>query len=133
MAQNGAVIVFCSSCKILYFASSVHPKIATEWAYLVQTNQGAPIDWSDIAGLEYVKTTVKEVVVFPLLRPDIFCGLRSPPKGILLFGPPGGATKPSFSAELFLREGGPKGPEPFHLLQQRKVVRFYQVHNQGLR
>ena len=30
MAQNGAVIVFCSSCKILYFASSVHPKIATD-------------------------------------------------------------------------------------------------------
>ena len=30
MAQNGAVIVFCSSCKILYFVSSVHPKIATE-------------------------------------------------------------------------------------------------------
>jgi len=52
-------------------------------------DQGAPIDWSDIAGLDYVKTTVKEVVVFPLLRPDIFCGLRSPPKGILLFGPPG--------------------------------------------
>merc|ERR1719293_403094 len=52
-------------------------------------DQRAPIDWSDIAGLDYVKTTVKEVVVFPLLRPDIFCGLRSPPKGILLFGPPG--------------------------------------------
>ena len=30
MAQNGAVIVFCSSCKILYFASSVHPKIPTD-------------------------------------------------------------------------------------------------------
>ena len=29
MAQIGAVFVFCSSCKILYFASSVHPKIAT--------------------------------------------------------------------------------------------------------
>ena len=29
MAQNGAVFVFCSSCKILYFASSVHPRIAT--------------------------------------------------------------------------------------------------------
>ena len=29
MAQNGAVIVFCTSCKILYFASSVHPKVAT--------------------------------------------------------------------------------------------------------
>jgi len=52
-------------------------------------DHGAPVQWDDIAGLAYVKTTVKEVVVFPLLRPDIFCGLRSPPKGILLFGPPG--------------------------------------------
>ena len=50
---------------------------------------GKPTDWNDIAGLEFVKKTVKEIVVFPLLRPDIFTGLRSPPKGILLFGPPG--------------------------------------------
>jgi len=45
--------------------------------------------WDDIAGLEYIKKIVKEVVVFPMLRPDIFTGLRRPPKGILLFGPPG--------------------------------------------
>ena len=50
---------------------------------------GKPTDWNDIAGLDFVKKTVKEIVVFPLLRPDIFTGLRSPPKGILLFGPPG--------------------------------------------
>ena len=30
MAQIRAVFVFCSSCKILYFASSVHPKNAAE-------------------------------------------------------------------------------------------------------
>ncbi|XP_026671132.1 fidgetin-like protein 1 isoform X2 [Ceratina calcarata] len=45
--------------------------------------------WDDIAGLEYAKKIIKEVVVYPMLRPDIFTGLRRPPKGILLFGPPG--------------------------------------------
>ncbi|XP_076754149.1 fidgetin-like protein 1 [Xylocopa sonorina] len=47
------------------------------------------ISWNDIAGLEYAKKIIKEVVVYPMLRPDIFTGLRRPPKGILLFGPPG--------------------------------------------
>ncbi|GBO35981.1 Fidgetin-like protein 1 [Araneus ventricosus] len=47
------------------------------------------IKWSDIAGLDFVKTTVQEIVIWPLLRPDIFTGLRAPPRGILLFGPPG--------------------------------------------
>ena len=47
------------------------------------------VDWTDIAGLEYAKETIREIVVWPLLRPDIFTGLRGPPKGILLFGPPG--------------------------------------------
>ncbi|KAK2584166.1 hypothetical protein KPH14_006596 [Odynerus spinipes] len=47
------------------------------------------VSWDDIAGLEYAKKIIKEVIVFPMLRPDIFTGLRRPPKGILLFGPPG--------------------------------------------
>ncbi|KAL1138035.1 hypothetical protein AAG570_009730 [Ranatra chinensis] len=50
---------------------------------------GAKIDWEDIAGLHVAKTTIQEIVVWPMLRPDIFTGLRRPPKGILLFGPPG--------------------------------------------
>eukprot|EP01133_Synstelium_polycarpum_P013332 gene13332-15678_t len=45
--------------------------------------------WSDIAGLEDVKSQIKEMATYPLLRPDIFKGLRNPPKGLLLFGPPG--------------------------------------------
>uniref|UniRef100_A0AAV2JPA1 Fidgetin-like protein 1 n=2 Tax=Knipowitschia caucasica TaxID=637954 RepID=A0AAV2JPA1_KNICA len=52
-------------------------------------DHGPPINWEDIAGLEFAKTTIKEIVVWPMLRPDIFTGLRGPPKGILLFGPPG--------------------------------------------
>lgn len=47
------------------------------------------VHWEDIAGLEDAKCTIKEAVVMPLLRPDFFTGLRSAPKGILLFGPPG--------------------------------------------
>lgn len=47
------------------------------------------LDWDRIAGLEYAKKIIKEAVVYPILRPDIFSGLRRPPRGILLFGPPG--------------------------------------------
>jgi len=47
------------------------------------------VEWDDIAGLEHAKNTIKEIVVWPMLRPDIFTGLRGPPKGLLLFGPPG--------------------------------------------
>lgn len=47
------------------------------------------IEWNDIAGLANVKKSINEIVVWPMLRPDIFKGLRNPPKGMLLFGPPG--------------------------------------------
>ncbi|ESO01972.1 hypothetical protein HELRODRAFT_94331 [Helobdella robusta] len=52
-------------------------------------DHGPPVAWEDIAGLEFAKKTIKEIVVWPMLRPDIFTGLRGPPKGLLLFGPPG--------------------------------------------
>lgn len=47
------------------------------------------VKWEDIAGLEFAKKTIKEIIIWPLLRPDIFNGIRRPPKGLLLFGPPG--------------------------------------------
>lgn len=52
-------------------------------------DHGPPVNWEDIAGVEFAKATIKEIVIWPMLRPDIFTGLRGPPKGILLFGPPG--------------------------------------------
>ena len=47
------------------------------------------IKWDDIAGLEFAKKTINEIIIWPMLRPDIFTGMRAPPRGILLFGPPG--------------------------------------------
>jgi len=47
------------------------------------------ITWNDIKGLEDVKKILNETIVLPTLRPEIFKGLLSPSKGILLYGPPG--------------------------------------------
>ncbi|MCS7114598.1 MAG: CDC48 family AAA ATPase [Nitrososphaerota archaeon] len=48
------------------------------------------VHWDDIGGLEDVKQELKEAVEWPMKNPEIFkrMGIK-PPKGILLYGPPG--------------------------------------------
>jgi transitional endoplasmic reticulum ATPase len=48
------------------------------------------VHWDDVGGLENVKQHLIEAVEWPLKSPEIFTklGIR-PPKGILLYGPPG--------------------------------------------
>ena len=48
------------------------------------------VTWADVGGLTDVKQELQEAVEWPLKKPEAFTrvGIR-PPKGILLFGPPG--------------------------------------------
>uniref|UniRef100_H3C770 Katanin p60 ATPase-containing subunit A-like 2 n=1 Tax=Tetraodon nigroviridis TaxID=99883 RepID=H3C770_TETNG len=46
------------------------------------------VRWDDIIGLEDAKQLVKEAVVYPIKYPQLFTGLVSPWKALLLYGPP---------------------------------------------
>ncbi len=45
------------------------------------------VKWDDVIGLEDCKQAIRESIVFPFLRPDLF--KLGWPRGLLLYGPPG--------------------------------------------
>jgi SpoVK/Ycf46/Vps4 family AAA+-type ATPase len=45
------------------------------------------VKWDEVVGLEPAKKAIKEAIVYPVQRPDLFP--LGWPRGILLFGPPG--------------------------------------------
>lgn len=44
----------------------------------------APLDWADIAGLEFAKKTIKEIIILPMLRPLVLDALFYYNSSILL-------------------------------------------------
>ena len=62
--------------------------------------------FADIAGLSAEKESIREAVIWPLERADIYAnnGLLEPPKGVLLFGPPG--TGKTMIAKAIANESG---------------------------
>lgn len=74
-----------------YMGSNVHgvDSVACRQIMKEIVIQDEEVHWEDIAGLRNAKSSLKETVVYPFLRPDLFKGLREPIRGMLLFGPPG--------------------------------------------
>ncbi|KAA8913701.1 hypothetical protein TRICI_003132 [Trichomonascus ciferrii] len=74
--------------------------------------------WTDVGGQEEVKQTLKEAIEWPLSHPEAFIRLGiSPPRGILLYGPPG--CSKTLVAKALATEAGlnflaVKGPELFN-------------------
>ncbi|KAJ7406757.1 spermatogenesis associated 5 [Willisornis vidua] len=73
------------------------------------------VSWSDIGGLEDVKLKLKQAVEWPLKHPESFIRMGiQPPKGVLLYGPPG--CSKTMIAKALAHESGlnflaVKGPE----------------------
>lgn len=69
-----------NSCSLFCFVNQIDS---------LPTNETSTLMFNDmVAGLDHAKKCVTEMVIWPLLRPDIFKGCRSPGRGLLLFGPP---------------------------------------------
>jgi katanin p60 ATPase-containing subunit A1 len=47
------------------------------------------VHWDDIAGQTEAKALLEEAVVYPVLMPEYYQGIRRPWKGVLMYGPPG--------------------------------------------
>ncbi|ORY79520.1 P-loop containing nucleoside triphosphate hydrolase protein, partial [Protomyces lactucae-debilis] len=76
------------------------------------------VKWSDIGGQEEVKRKLRESVEIPLTHPETFKRLGIiPPKGVLLYGPPGCSktlTAKALATEAGLNFLAVKGPEIFN-------------------
>ncbi|XP_035525477.1 ATPase family protein 2 homolog [Morone saxatilis] len=73
------------------------------------------VRWSDVGGMEEVKLKLKQAVEWPLMHPEAFTRMGiQPPKGVLLYGPPG--CSKTMIAKALANESGLnflaiKGPE----------------------
>lgn len=95
---------------LVHAVTAHHPSALREHAIETPTTK-----WSDIGGQATVRQRLKESVEWPLVHPEAFKRLGvTPPKGVLLYGPPG--CSKTLTAKALASESGinfiaVKGPE----------------------
>lgn len=102
-------LTYTTLCQTLY---KVKPTVMREIS-LEKPN----VFWSDIGGLYELRHLLQECVVWPIKHPDAFLRLAiEPPKGILMYGPPGcckTVVGKALATESGLNFFSIKGPELF--------------------
>ncbi|KAL1273856.1 hypothetical protein QQF64_026670 [Cirrhinus molitorella] len=60
-------------------------------ATLLVDPRSIKVTWRDVAGLDEIISEMQDTVILPFQKRHLFCGskLLQPPKGVLLYGPPG--------------------------------------------
>uniref|UniRef100_A0A673GPH5 Outer mitochondrial transmembrane helix translocase n=1 Tax=Sinocyclocheilus rhinocerous TaxID=307959 RepID=A0A673GPH5_9TELE len=60
-------------------------------ATLLVDPRSIKVTWRDVAGLDEIISELQDTVILPFQKRHLFCGskLLQPPKGVLLYGPPG--------------------------------------------
>merc|ERR1712029_1180351 len=108
MGMDGDEFVFRTAHEQLVIEDKGNGKEGDESEAMLAKLQGTivmetpNVKWSDVAGLDLAKESLKEAVILPIKFPHLFTGQRKPWRGFLLFGPPG--TGKSFLAKAVATE-----------------------------
>lgn len=97
---------FANEEKISHIAALAENEYEKSLVSSVVSANDIGVRFDEVGALEDVKTTLKELIVLPMKRPELFRkgNLRKPCKGVLLFGPPG--TGKTLVAKAVATEAG---------------------------
>ena len=91
---------------MLFRSVDILPPEADSSIAMLGDKEKPDVTYSDVGGMDTQKQEIREAVELPLTHFDLYKKIGiDPPRGVLLYGPPGQST-PSTSGHRFLRNSG---------------------------